>query len=185
MDKPISKDTTKFLPKAYWTNNKAKGIVAQSKFFEEFSAGSFKHAKNTNIFPGCWLFSPKQSGWERKRTAFFVHPKITRHPKTGKKETTNQTPTNFVRVSDFLSDSQIKAIYAIPVANKSLNITPDKDDFDSLDRIIIKPQNEKDKETNKEIRTKIKLSVDPIIVELNSCIEWITDIDLIEFFDSW
>jgi len=184
----IPKRTNKFFSKVYWTNNKAKGIVAQSKFFEEFSVGSFKHAKNTNVFPGCWLFSPKQSGWERKRTAFFVHPEITKYHKTGKKETTNQTPTNFKIVSDFLSDSQITVIYATPIAKNSLNIIPSKDDFDSLDgldRFIIKPQKEEDKKTNKEIRERIKLSTNPIIEELNSCIEWINDIDLIEFFDSW
>ncbi len=98
-----------------WPKNKAKGLLAQSIFFDEISLGKFGSDANEKFFSGCWLLSPKEDDFFKYRFSFFIHPKILR---TSDISTEPQTLLGsryrpFHAISEFLNNAGAGVVYAI------------------------------------------------------------------------
>jgi len=59
----------------YWTENKAKGIMAQSLFRKEVRSGIYSEYR-MKFFDGCWVLAPRRRDFFKFRFCFFVHPAV-------------------------------------------------------------------------------------------------------------
>jgi len=59
----------------YWSENKAKGLLAQALFRREVMRGSFSRYRR-KFFDGCWVLAPKRGDFFRFRFCFFTHPAL-------------------------------------------------------------------------------------------------------------
>src|SRR6185437_9582352 len=61
--------------KKWFPVNKAKGLLAQLSFEDQFENGFLKKY-GKKFHPGCWVISPKSYESHRSRYAIFVHSRI-------------------------------------------------------------------------------------------------------------
>lgn len=99
--------------KNWLPRNKAKGLLAQFSFEEEFGNGFLKK-HSEKFFPGCWVVSPKSFDSNKYRYAIFVDEKL--HQKSGEDVDSilGKHSEVFYKTARFLDSSSFGVIYAVP-----------------------------------------------------------------------
>lgn len=104
--------------KLLWPRNKAKGLLAQARFFGDVASGRFGADAANKFFPGCWLLAPKTDQFFRLRFCFFVHPQIIKT--TDLPDSTNLSYflkpdfyRPFLALTDFLYEASFGIAYCV------------------------------------------------------------------------
>ena len=105
----------------YWTENKAKGLLAQALFRREIKRGSFSRYKR-KFFDGCWVLAPKRSDFFRFRFCFFTHPALF-HGDPGDRADPEDIMGDteglkFRMVAGFLNRAGMGVMYALPTGSQ-------------------------------------------------------------------
>ena len=121
--------------KKWFPVNKAKGLIAQLSFEDEFENGFLKKYSG-NFYPGCWVISPKSHESHRARYAIFIHNRIEDASGAGKDVDSLLGPKKeiFNKIARFLDSSSFGVVYAVPyTADGHLDFSQlDGDGFDLL-----------------------------------------------------
>jgi hypothetical protein len=78
----------------YWTENKAKGLMAQLLFEREVKNGIYSEYRR-KFFSGCWVLAPKRGDFFRFRFCFFIHPALLQ-----------DVPSNDIEPEDILGETE-------------------------------------------------------------------------------
>ena len=99
-----------------WPKNKAKGILAQARLFDEALKGNFGSEAKDKLLSGAWLFSPRGSDAYKFRFSFFVHPTVFNIQTVGNDLRTilGEKFRSLLAVAEFLANAGVGVIYAIP-----------------------------------------------------------------------
>lgn len=110
--------------KSIWSENKAKGLLAQVKLQQSLVQGEFS-GLHKKYYSGCWILAPKDNAYFKYRYAFFIHGKIISdvNKEVILEEVINEaSANNFKRIAGYLNKAGIGIMYAIPLGNKIENI---------------------------------------------------------------
>jgi hypothetical protein len=107
----------------HWTENKAKGIMAQLLFKREMKSKYSRYRRK--FFDGCWVLAPREKDFFKFRFCFFVHSRVMKdapgedtEPEDIMKEAVEGF--KFRRIASFLNRAGLEVIYAIPVGDSPL-----------------------------------------------------------------
>jgi hypothetical protein len=107
----------------YWTENKAKGLMAQSLFRKEVRSGIYSEYRR-KFFGGCWVLAPKRRDFFKFRFCFFVHPSVLGNVPDDDLEpeavTGEAEGLKLRMVAGFLTRAGMGVIYMIPVGESPL-----------------------------------------------------------------
>ena len=99
-----------------WPRNKAKGLLAQTVFYDSVNSGFFGPNIKEKLIQGCWLLAPKETDFYKFRFCFFVHPNVLAFDKCkfNLKDILGENYRPFHAILEFMSNAGIGIIYAIP-----------------------------------------------------------------------
>lgn len=101
-----------------WSENKAKGFLAQVLFRREITSGSLSSHRR-KFFGGCWVLTPKTREFFKFRFTFFTHPALLRDSPSDTLEPEDilggADGLKFQMIAGFLRRAGIGVLYAIPV----------------------------------------------------------------------
>ena len=108
----------------YWTENKAKGVMAQILFRKEVKDGIYSEHRR-KFFNGCWILAPKREDFFKFRFCFFVHPILLEKTPAGNELVPEDIMgeaegLKFRMVAGFLTRAGMGVIYAIPTGKSLL-----------------------------------------------------------------
>ncbi len=100
----------------FWPKNKAKGLLAQTVFYDEINKDIFGVEAKDKILLGCWLLAPKDSDFYKFRFSFFVHPLVQKAGQynTDPKIILGDKYRPFHAMAEFMNNAGIGLIYVIP-----------------------------------------------------------------------
>ena len=128
------KDYINFL-QAWFPVNKAKGLLAQISFEEEFESGFLKK-HNKKFYPGCWVISPKSYDSNQFRYVISVHERLLSEKEANEDidSILGKDKENFYKVARFLDNASLGVIYAVPFStNGEMDFSKiNNDDFASV-----------------------------------------------------
>jgi len=110
--------------KSIWSENKAKGLLAQVKF-QQFLVRGELTGLHKKYYSGGWILAPKDNAYFKYRYAFFIHGEII--PNINNlcelEEVMDEaSANNFKRIAGYLNKAGIGVMYAIPLGNGIKNI---------------------------------------------------------------
>jgi len=107
-----------------WSENKAKGLLAQVKFQQCLIQGELQ-GLSKKYYPGNWILAPKDNSYFKYRYAFFIHNRIM-SDLNDICELENimgeAAANNFKRIAGYLNKAGIGVMYAIPLGDGIENI---------------------------------------------------------------
>lgn len=104
--------------KNWFPRNKAKGLLSQISFEEEFESG-FLRTHKEKFYPGCWIVSPKSFESNKFRHVVSVHTRMLDHEpqETEMDSILGEYKERFYRIAEFLSNSSFQVVYAVPFSD--------------------------------------------------------------------
>ncbi len=110
--------------KRIWSENKAKGLLAQVKFQQSLISGEFE-GLHKKYYSGGWILAPKDKAYFKYRYAFFIHGKIM--PDINdicelEGVMSEASANNFKRIAGYFNKAGIGVMYAIPLGTGIENI---------------------------------------------------------------
>lgn len=104
--------------KNWFPRNKAKGLLSQISFEEEFDSGFLRRHKE-KFYPGCWIVSPKSFESNKFRHVVSVHTRMLDHDphEAELNSILGEYKERFYQIARFLSNSSFQVIYAVPFSD--------------------------------------------------------------------